>query len=66
MTRALRRLFPAEDPEGNPEAQDQPERDHQELGCDLAQGFFLSRPLPAGEAERVLAEGLSQKLAVPA
>jgi EAL domain-containing protein (putative c-di-GMP-specific phosphodiesterase class I) len=37
-----------------------------ELGCDLAQGFYLSRPLPAVEAERVLAEGLSQKLAVPA
>jgi diguanylate cyclase (GGDEF)-like protein/PAS domain S-box-containing protein len=37
-----------------------------DLGCDLAQGFFLSRPLPAGEAGRVLTEGLSQKLAVPA
>jgi diguanylate cyclase (GGDEF)-like protein/PAS domain S-box-containing protein len=36
------------------------------LGCDLAQGFFLSRPLPAGDAERVLTEGLSHKLAVPA
>ncbi|MEU8613902.1 EAL domain-containing protein, partial [Actinoplanes sp. NPDC048791] len=37
-----------------------------ELDCDLAQGFFLSRPLPATEAGRVLAEGLARALAVPA
>jgi EAL domain-containing protein (putative c-di-GMP-specific phosphodiesterase class I) len=37
-----------------------------ELGCDQAQGFFLSRPLPAEAATRVLAEGLAQKLTVPA
>jgi diguanylate cyclase (GGDEF)-like protein/PAS domain S-box-containing protein len=36
------------------------------LGCDQAQGFFLSRPLPAEDATRVLADGLAQKLAVPA
>ena len=37
-----------------------------ELGCDQAQGFFLSRPLPAEAATRVLAEGLAEKLTVPA
>jgi EAL domain-containing protein (putative c-di-GMP-specific phosphodiesterase class I) len=37
-----------------------------QLGCDLAQGFYLSRPLPAPEAGRVLTGGLAQKLAVPA
>ncbi len=28
------------------------------MGCDFGQGFFLSRPLPAGEAGRVLEAGL--------
>jgi diguanylate cyclase (GGDEF)-like protein/PAS domain S-box-containing protein len=35
----------------------------QDLGCDLAQGFFLSRPLPAADATRALS---SQIVAVPA
>ena len=29
-----------------------------EMGCDLAQGFYLSRPLPAEQAGRLLAGGL--------
>jgi EAL domain-containing protein (putative c-di-GMP-specific phosphodiesterase class I) len=37
-----------------------------DLGCDLAQGFYLSRPLPAADAGRVLAEGSVRALAVPA
>jgi diguanylate cyclase (GGDEF)-like protein/PAS domain S-box-containing protein len=31
----------------------------QEMGCDFAQGYFLSRPVAAPEATRLLAEGLS-------
>ncbi|MFI5935202.1 putative bifunctional diguanylate cyclase/phosphodiesterase [Actinoplanes sp. NPDC051494] len=30
-----------------------------DLRCDLAQGFLLSRPLPAGDATRLLDEGLT-------
>ncbi|MEU7905380.1 EAL domain-containing protein [Actinoplanes sp. NPDC049118] len=37
-----------------------------ELDCDVAQGYLLSRPLPADDAGRILAEGLSAKLSVPA
>ena len=29
-----------------------------EMGCDFAQGYFLSRPVPAGEATRLLEAGL--------
>ncbi|WP_250037439.1 putative bifunctional diguanylate cyclase/phosphodiesterase [Paractinoplanes maris] len=29
-----------------------------EMGCDLGQGYFLSRPVPAGEAGRLLQTGL--------
>ncbi|MEV8503488.1 EAL domain-containing protein [Actinoplanes sp. NPDC051475] len=34
----------------------------QDLRCDYAQGFYLSRPLPADEAGRVLLEGFSAKV----
>lgn len=34
----------------------------QDLGCDFAQGYRLSRPLPAAEAGRVLVEGLPSGL----
>jgi diguanylate cyclase (GGDEF)-like protein/PAS domain S-box-containing protein len=30
-----------------------------EMGCDFAQGYLLSRPVPAGEAGRLLREGLA-------
>jgi EAL domain-containing protein (putative c-di-GMP-specific phosphodiesterase class I) len=29
-----------------------------DMGCDLAQGYYLSRPVPAAEAGRLLAAGL--------
>jgi EAL domain-containing protein (putative c-di-GMP-specific phosphodiesterase class I) len=31
----------------------------QDMGCDFAQGFLLSRPVPAPEAGRLLSEGLA-------
>ncbi|MFI7602114.1 putative bifunctional diguanylate cyclase/phosphodiesterase [Actinoplanes sp. NPDC049681] len=34
----------------------------QDLQCDYAQGYYLSRPLPADEAGRVLREGFSAKV----
>jgi EAL domain-containing protein (putative c-di-GMP-specific phosphodiesterase class I) len=38
----------------------------QEMGCDRAQGYLLSKPLPAGEATRALAAGPLFAPAVPA
>lgn len=35
----------------------------QKHGCDEVQGFYLSKPLPAGEIERVLEEGGFMKIA---
>jgi diguanylate cyclase (GGDEF)-like protein/PAS domain S-box-containing protein len=33
-----------------------------DMGCDFAQGYLLSRPVPAPQAERLLAEGLPSLL----
>jgi diguanylate cyclase (GGDEF)-like protein/PAS domain S-box-containing protein len=38
----------------------------QEMGCDFAQGYLLSRPMPAAEAGRLLESGLTAKVAAPA
>ncbi|MGX6607406.1 putative bifunctional diguanylate cyclase/phosphodiesterase [Micromonosporaceae bacterium Da 78-11] len=35
----------------------------QEMGCDFAQGYYLSRPVPADAATRLLATGLSTPVA---
>ncbi len=32
-----------------------------EMGCDFAQGYFLSRPLPAADATELLATGLKDR-----
>ena len=36
-----------------------------ELGCDVAQGFYFSRPLPAGAFEELASAGFSDDRAVP-
>jgi predicted signal transduction protein with EAL and GGDEF domain len=38
----------------------------QEMGCDYAQGYLLSRPVPAPEAARLLTEGLPHNVLVAA
>ena len=36
----------------------------QQLGCDVAQGFYFSRPLPAGTFEELLATGPADDLRI--
>jgi EAL domain-containing protein (putative c-di-GMP-specific phosphodiesterase class I) len=60
MSRALDLRMVAEGVESEEEL-----RELRRLGCDLAQGFYFARPVPAKELEALLAEGIAWPEGMP-